>query len=486
MSSDVRPLRRVPSGVKGLDEILRGGFFGGGLYIVEGPPGVGKTILGNQICFNQAQAGSKVLYVTLIAETVGRMLLNIRDLKFYDEGAVGNGIFYVSGFNALKKDGLAGLLHLLRREVAARKTTTLVVDGFASASDHAKSREDLKLFVQQLQTQADAADCTVFLLTNPTEQKPSSEETMVDGIINLGTSVHEWRSARELSVRKFRGSGYLQGVHSYDITEEGMTVYPRLETLISRGSDVNGELKRILSGNSRLDEMLGGGLPAGSSTMVIGPSGTGKTTLGLQFLGQSSAQEPGLLFGFYETPERIRTKISATCPALLKQLDAGHVQILWQAPTDQFLDEIADRMLRDIKQRKVKRLLIDGLGGFKKALRSRPIEPFFSALVHELRAQGVTSICTAEVMEIVGPTMTVPLQGLSDVTDNHILLRFIETGASLYRLLSILKVRDSAFDSDLRELHFAAGGLELDENSKSAKSILLSASTNPAAEVTQH
>ena len=486
MSSDVRPLRRVPSGVKGLDEILRGGFFGGGLYIVEGPPGVGKTILGNQICFNQAQAGSKVLYVTLIAETVGRMLLNIRDLKFYDEGAVGNGIFYVRGFNALKKDGLAGLLHLLRREVAARKTTTLVVDGFASASDHAKSREDLKLFVQQLQTQADAADCTVFLLTNPTEQKPSSEETMVDGIINLGTSVHEWRSARELSVRKFRGSGYLQGVHSYDITEEGMTVYPRLETLISRGSDVNGELKRILSGNSRLDEMLGGGLPARSSTMVIGPSGTGKTTLGLQFLGQSSVQEPGLLFGFYETPERIRTKISATCPPLLKQLDAGHVQILWQAPTDQFLDEIADRMLRDIKQRKVKRLLIDGLGGFKKALRSRPIEPFFSALVHELRAQGVTSICTAEVMEIVGPTMTVPLEGLSDVTDNHILLRFIETGASLYRLLSILKVRDSAFDSDLRELHFAAGGLELDENSKSAKSILLSASTNPAAEVTQH
>jgi len=486
MSNDVRPLRRVLSGVNGLDDILRGGFFGGGLYIVEGPPGVGKTILGNQICFNQAATGSKVLYMTLIAETVGRMLLNIRDLKFYDEGAVGNGIFYVSGFNALKKDGLAGLLHLLRREVAARKTTTLVVDGFASASDHAKSREDLKLFVQQLQTQADAADCTVFLLTNPTEQKPSSEETMVDGIINLGTSVHEWRSARELSVRKFRGSGYLQGVHSYDITEEGMTVYPRLETLISRGSDVNGELKRILSGNSRLDEMLGGGLPARSSTMVIGPSGTGKTTLGLQFLGQSSAQEPGLLFGFYETPERIRTKISATCPALLKQLDAGHVQILWQAPTDQFLDEIADRMLRDIKQRKVKRLLIDGLGGFKKALRSRPIEPFFSALVHELRAQGVTSICTAEVMEIVGPTMTVPLQGLSDVTDNHILLRFIETGASLYRLLSILKVRDSAFDSDLRELHFAAGGLELDENSKSAKSILLSASTNPAAEVTQH
>ena len=189
--------------------------------------------------------------------------------------------------------------------------------------------------------------------------------------------------------------------------------------------------------------------------MVIGPSGTGKTSLGLQFLSQSNAAEPGLLFGFYETPARIRAKAKAICPPLLQQLDAGHVQILWQAPTDQFLDELADRMLRDIKKRKVKRLLIDGLGGFKRALRSRPIEPFFSALVHELRAQGVTSICTAEVMEIVGPTITVPLQGLSDVTDNHILLRFVESGASLYRMLSILKVRDSAFDSDLRELHFA-------------------------------
>src|SRR6202162_4790869 len=292
MSNDVRPLRRVRACVNGLDEILRGGFFGGGLYIIEGPPGVGKTILGNQICFNHAAGGRKVLYVTLIAETVGRMLLNIRGLRFYNEAVVGSSIFYVSGFNALKQDGLTGLLHLLRREVASRKATTLVVDGFASASDHAKSREDLKLFVQQLQTQADAADCTVFLLTNPTDQKPSSEETMVDGIINLSTTVHEWRSARELCVRKFRGSGYFEGVHSYDITDDGVTVYPRLETLISRDSNLNGQLKRILSGNSRLDAMLGGGLPARSSTMVIGPSGTGKTTLGLQFLGQSSAEEP--------------------------------------------------------------------------------------------------------------------------------------------------------------------------------------------------
>ena len=313
-SKDPHQLTRVPSGIKGLDDILQGGFFGGGLYIIEGPPGVGKTILGNQICFNQAAAGSKVLYVTLIAETVGRMLLNIKSLTFFNEGEIGDGIVYVSGFNALKEKGLNGLLHLLRKEVASRKATTLIVDGFASASDHAQSHEELKLFVQQLQTQADAADCTVFLLTNPSEHAPSSEETMVDGIINLKTTIHEWRSARELCVRKFRGSSYLQGVHSYDISENGFTVYPRLETLVSPNTDVNGELQRVSSGNSRLDEMLGGGFPARSATMLIGPSGTGKTTIGLQFLSLSTANEPGLLLGFYETPARIHLKAKAICP----------------------------------------------------------------------------------------------------------------------------------------------------------------------------
>jgi circadian clock protein KaiC len=475
----------VTSGVKGLDEVLRGGFFGGGLYIIEGPPGVGKTILGNQICFNHAAGGRKVLYVTLIAETVGRMLLNIRGLRFYNEAVVGSSIFYVSGFNALKQDGLTGLLHLLRREVASRKAKTVIVDGFASASDHAQSREELKLFVQQLQTQADAADCTVFLLTNPSERKPSSEETMVDGIINLSTTLHEWRSARELCVRKLRGSNYLKGVHSYEITEDGILIYPRLEALVNQSADIDGDLQRISSGNLRLDAMLGGGFPARSSTMVIGPSGTGKTTLGLQFLAQSSAEEPGLLFGFYETPMRIREKVRAICAPMQSALDANYVKILWEAPSDQFLDELADRMLSDIRQRKVKRLLIDGLGGFKKALRSRPIEPFFSALVHELRAQGVTTICTAEVMEIVGPTITIPLQGLSDVTDNHILLRFVETGASLYRFLSILKVRDSAFDSDLRQLHFHVNGLELAEDSASARTILRRPQSKSETEVTQ-
>jgi circadian clock protein KaiC len=466
-------LERVPSGIAGLDEILHGGFIKGGLYIVEGAPGTGKTIFGNQVCFNQVKGGKTVLYVTLIAETVGRMLLNLGNMRFFDEMAVGAGIFYISGFTALKNNGLTGLLHLLRREVGARHAAIVLVDGFASAADSANSPEELKVFVQQLQTQADAADCTVFLLTNPIESRPSSEETMVDGIINLGSVLTASSASRELHVRKFRGSAYLEGVHNYRIGDDGITVYPRMETLVRQSHSDNGDLRRIDSGIEHLNAMFGGGLPERSMTMLVGPSGTGKTITGTQFLSRSTASEPGLLFGFYETPARIRGK-AKMFPAFGEALEAGHIELMWQSPEERLLDELADRLLRAVRRRKVRRLVIDGLAGFKKALRSRPIEPFFAALAGELRREGVTSICTAEVAEIIGPTITTPLAGLSDVTDNHILLRFLEVGASLYRLVSILKVRDSAFDAGLRQFSITGSGVEIAADHKSAELIMAS------------
>src|SRR5579875_614740 len=124
-------LERLTSGIDGLDRVLQGGFIRGGLYIVEGAPGTGKTIFGNQLSFCHARAGSSVLYVTLMSETVGRMLRNLSGLDFFDERMVGTGIFYISGFKTLKSDGLTGLLHLLRREVAMRQATILVLDGLA-------------------------------------------------------------------------------------------------------------------------------------------------------------------------------------------------------------------------------------------------------------------------------------------------------------------------------------------------------------------
>ncbi len=156
---------------------------------------------------------------------------------------------------------------------------------------------------------------------------------------------------------------------------------------------------------------------------------------------------------------------------------------MWQAPAEHVLDALANRLLSEVRRRGVRRLLIDGLFGFDKALHLRPIEPFFSALVRELRNTGVTTICTAEAPEIIGPTITTRLGGLSDVTDNHILLRFMESGATLHRLLSVLKLRDSDFDPRIRLFSIGAHGLELDLNPRTAEALLSSTPQIKAPEV---
>src|SRR6185437_14956920 len=151
---------------------------------------------------------------------------------------------------------------------------------------------------------------------------------------------------------------------------------PRMETRVRRAPGDNGDVERIASGIARLDQMLGGGIPRRSMTMLVGPSGTGKTTFGLQFLSLSNSQEPGLFFGFYETPARIRSKARAFA-RFGQALDSGAVEPLWQPPTEWLLDELAENLLDAVRRRKVRRLFMDGLGGFRKALRSREIEPFF-------------------------------------------------------------------------------------------------------------
>ena len=163
--TEVQPIERVPSGVPGLDTVLKGGFPRGGIHILQGVPGTGKTTLGNQICYHHATAGGRALYATLLSETHARMLLHLGTMRFFDPARLPDQIAYVSGFGALQGEGLPGLVALLRREVAARKAGVLVLDGLVAAEDRAASDTEFKTFIQELQAQAGLHGCTVFLLT---------------------------------------------------------------------------------------------------------------------------------------------------------------------------------------------------------------------------------------------------------------------------------------------------------------------------------
>jgi circadian clock protein KaiC len=470
-------LARVPSGIDGLDIILGGGFLKGGLYIIQGPPGTGKTTFGNQVCFNHAAGDGRAVYVTLLAEYHARMMQHLGVMTFFDASKIPDQITYVNGLAALHESGLKGLVALLRREVTSRRASVLVLDGIVSARRAAPDEQAFNEFVHELQAVAIATECTVFILTSAQSNIIEPEQTMVDGIVELVDELTGWTAASSLQVVKFRGSGFVRGRHAFKITDSGLVVHPRIEALLARPSrpDPGGD-RKVPSGLEQLDIMLGGGLPETSTTMVMGPSGTGKTTLGLNFLAGSSEAEPGLLFGFYETPKRIDAKVAGVCPALRDLIDGGVVEVLWQPPTDDLLDAYGERLLQAVHRRKVRRLFIDGLGAFQVAATSSGagrIGMFLTALMNEMRVLGVTTVYTLEVPDIMGPTIRTSIGDLSSLAENLVMLRFVEVGSQLHRLISVLKVRDSQFDQSLHEYATSSQGLVIEPTSDSAQAIML-------------
>ena len=471
------PLERVTSGVPGLDTILRGGFMRGGIYIFQGAPGAGKTILSNQICFHHVRDnGGCALFVTLLAENHARMIQHLRGLSFFDQDLVADKVTYLSAFREMREGGLKALTNLVRREVQRRHCSMLVIDGLVSARATAETDLAFKEFIHDLQEIALATDCTTFLTTNLPQRadEDSPEHTMVDGLIELNDRTYGWRAESDLQIRKFRGSGFLRGRHAYKITDKGFVAHPRIEALLAHPTrEDQGSVARTSSGVPGLDRMLNGGLPGASTTMIMGPSGAGKTTVSLHFLARSTEAEPGLMFGFYETPTRLMAKVDDICKPLRALVDDGTVEVLWQPPTDDMLDAYGERLLEAIHRRKVKRLVIDGLTSFHKAaVEPSRLDHFFTALANELRVLGVTTLYTLEVPDILGPAIRIPINDISSLAENLILLRFIELRAKLYRLVSILKVRDSGFDPSLHEFTIGPDGIVVHATEQSAEAIM--------------
>jgi circadian clock protein KaiC len=468
---------RFATGVPGLDAILGGGVFDGGIYIIQGAPGAGKTILGNQICFAQAAQGRNALYITLLAESHARMIGHMRRMTFFDEAAIPDRMSYVGAFKTLEDDGLRGLLDVVRREVRTRKASILVLDGLITVHEKARSELELKKFIHELQTQAAFSNCTMFLLTSAFDADAHPpEHTMVDGLIELQTSLHGRRAERSLQVHKLRGTWFMGGKHSYRITDGGHAIYPRVEALLETPSvwdSADGPMVSV--GIAGVDKMLGGGVDTHSVTVVLGPSGSGKTTAGLQFLTGGAADEKAMLFGFHENPMALRIKAESLKLPLKARGDK--IMLMWRPQTEAVLDEVATELLSSIKQNGVRRLVIDGIEGFSKLTDEKErIGSFLSALCNELRALGVTTLATAET-DHAGITPGQPLKGvnqtgLSAVAENIIALHLAALRSENHRLMTILKSRDRRTDMRMRRFEIIDGGIVLDADFQSAERIL--------------
>jgi circadian clock protein KaiC len=452
--SPQRPVR-LPTGVRGLDAILGGGLYRGGIYIVTGPPGAGKTTFGNQVSFRHAGDGGRAAYITLLSETHARMLFQIQTMSFYEPAAVGSSLVYLNGFTAIEGEGLEGLLKLVRRVVRDQRAGLLVLDGMVTAGTLAASGIDYKKFINELQTWVGVVGCTVLFLTSASvETMAQPESSMVDGIFELQTRRWGLRAERHLTVTKFRGSGFVEGSHVYTISQDGVVVYPRLEAL-ERPEPARLEGERIATGARGLDRILGGGLSRGSTTLALGAAGAGKTTLALQLLGAGlESGEPAVYLGFAERPEALYARGDQLGLDLRRATARGALTVLWSSPAEPVIDRLADQLLEAVRQNDARRVAIDGLGAFRRGSQPERVVGLVEALLAQLSALGATTLlCDDPTPD--GPAVPPGL------THNVFSLHPITTGARTPGLLTVTKTRNSAHERGYHQYVVDGSGLRV-------------------------
>lgn len=478
-------VERTKTGVFGLDTLLPGGLVRGAIYLVMGRPGTGKTTLGNQLCFEHVKQGGRAAYMTLLAESHAAMLKNLHTMSFFDPSVINNGLSYVGAYRALRDEKLRGLLDMVRRVILDEKASLLLIDGISPARALAENDVALKEFVVELQMLSAMTNCTTILLANMTAADANDpEHTMVDGLIELSFEQFRRRTFRTIEVLKFRGTRHLLGRHELEIDDNGVSIHPRLEDLLDgskRPAPANGQ--RVPTGVRELDAMLRGGVLRGTTSVALGFSGSGKTTLGLHFLNTGAADgEAGVLFGFYESPERVLQSAERIGLKLSEHAGRGLFSHVWQPSYEFGLDRLGARLLAEVERTRAKRVVIDSLDGFRQAA----IDPdrtirFITALLGELRTREITTLLVDETLKPSGPEMELRVEGISALVENLFLLEYASVGAKMRRRVSIVKQRASAHETSAREFFLTERGIEVAPDASSAAEVTTQAATQTAA-----
>jgi circadian clock protein KaiC len=470
----------VASGVPGLDDVLAGGFARGRLFLIEGVPGSGKTTLGFHFLMEGARAGEPVLYVTL-SESEDEIQSTARSHGWSLEGITIREI--VASERMLDSDEQYTMFH--PSEVELSETTKTILDDIERIKPRRvvfDSLSELRLLagsplryrrqILALKQFFASRDTTVLLLDDLTAtDRDLQVQSISHGVLALEQINHDYGSVRRrLRVVKYRGRGFRGGYHDYLIRRGGIHVYPRLVAAEHRTDVARG---KVSSDIPEFDKLLGGGLELGTSTLVVGAAGTGKSTLAAQFASAAAQRgQRAAMFIFDESPETLLTRAAGLGIDLRKYTNSGAVRIQAVDPAELSPGEFVNAIRTAVEQDKASIVVIDSLNGYLNAM---PGERFLVIQLHEmlmyLGHHGVATILIGAHQGLIGSAMITPVDA-SYLADAVILLRYFEARGEVRQAISVVKKRGSLHERTIREFRMNNGRLEIGEPLRDFRGIL--------------
>jgi circadian clock protein KaiC len=419
--------------------------------------------LAQQYLIHNSTTSRPGLYLSTVAEPIEKILRYAQSLDFFDPAAVGDAIFYQSLGEVLSAEGLPGALGQIEKLLKERKPAVLVIDSFKAIHSFAGVDGDMRRFLHQLASILSAFPVTTFLLGEYGEGDVADlpEFGIADAIVALGLERIEQREKRVLHVAKLRGSDFKPGRHAYRIGSAGLEVFPRLADPLDV-DDYSLSTERLESGIEGLDQMTGGGLLMGSSTLVIGPAGAGKTLFGLHHIFSSAGNgRNGLIATFQENPVQLERFASSFGWTLRNH---PNVRLLYRTPVDLHVDEWVYQLLDQAEQADVGCLMIDSLSDLHVAAGDEiRFREYVYSLLQRLSRARVSVIMTQESSSFQDGNALAE-RSISHLSDNVILLGHTNDGRAIRRVITVIKTRGSQHDHAIRTYEIGPQGFAVSDS----------------------
>lgn len=469
---------RLSTGIAGLDEVLYGGLVPGRAYLVRGGPGCGKTTLGMHFLHAGVSNGEQTLLITL-GEPEARMRqnaealgFNFNDVTFLDLSPTSEFFTSVQTYDIFSPAEVERepITQKIVETAQAVKPQRVFLDSMTQfrylSTDTFQFRKQVLSFLRFL---LDLGATVVFTSEGSSEAPDDDLQFMSDGVINLALTADR----RTISVTKFRGSNFRDGVHSMRLTDEGMDVFPRLVPEAYKRVFVP---ESIPSGVPELDALLHGGIERGTVTILSGPGGVGKTTVGLQFMKEAAGRgERSIVYSFEEEVEIIlRRSESVNIPARA-MIERGTLSVQKIEPLQYSPDEFANKVRYDVEQHKTRIVMLDSVAGYSLSVRGEDLLSHLHALCKYLANMGVTVILVNQVETISGE-FRITEAGITYLADNLIFLRYMERQMAgkveIRKGIAVLKKRLTDFEKTLREIEITRYGIKVNPPMPGLRGIL--------------